>query len=503
MVRFPGQLVAAVFLGACASPVSSAPAPGVDSALIAYTVGPEMSDAGEIVALRVTVSFPVDGDGATDLHWPAQRAGLEELWRNFDSFAIDGGQLTATDKPQVWTVSASPGTRVTVSYRAKSSIEHAPTAADGQPIAPWIMPDWLFVDTVGLIARPDLPRAMPATFAWRDAAGLTFVSDLERHGTIDSGATMQDMRRGVLLAGRDIRVLSRGSVRMGLYGEFSYSDEVMLDGVTRALAAIRDYWDENPDAPYTVAIAALPIDAGSRGGFSGASLDDGFLATISGDVELPRMLSMLFAHEVLHAWCPAALGDARVSYGAAWFGEGFTDYFARILMLRAGVISLEDYADLWNDELSAYMASPARNYSNQKLTDEHGGDFHTLRMPYMRGAMLAAMWDRRLRDASAGQYSLDDVIREQLRRAAQIDFQSPARPGNGVAELFAAVATEFGLDLSADLEAYVERGDTIFLPPGVFGRCLHVEQSGNGGGAVQRIAPVEGLPGAAAACDLV
>ena len=53
-------------------------------------------------------------------------------------------------------------------------------------------------------------------------------------------------------------------------------------------------------------------------------------------------LKYVLAHELFHEWNADQMraGDTPL----LWFSEGFTDYYARLLLLRSGLISLDDYA---------------------------------------------------------------------------------------------------------------------------------------------------------------
>ncbi|MCJ7617326.1 MAG: hypothetical protein MUO43_12405 [Desulfobacterales bacterium] len=66
-------------------------------------------------------------------------------------------------------------------------------------------------------------------------------------------------------------------------------------------------------------------------------------------------LKYLFAHELFHTWNTGKLGvrqnPEQLIY---WFSEGFTGYYARLLLLRAGLITIEEYVSDYNDKLIRY-----------------------------------------------------------------------------------------------------------------------------------------------------
>ena len=95
----------------------------------------------------------------------------------------------------------------------------------------------------------------------------------------------------------------------------------------------RDFWNSY-DFPYYL-VALLPLDEqeGVRGGEG---------RTNSFSLYLPKDLTTLSVeHPVparardFHAWNPQRLGTYE-NDRLYWFGEGFTDYYALLLLLRAG-----------------------------------------------------------------------------------------------------------------------------------------------------------------------
>ncbi|VWD65493.1 hypothetical protein BLA50215_08009 [Burkholderia lata] len=130
-----------------------------------------------------------------------------------------------------------------------------------------------------------------------------------------------------------------------------------------------------------------------------------------------------------------------------------TDYYARALMVRAGLISPAEFAAQWNEMLAAYARSRARTMPGERARGAFWEDQTAQALPYQRGAMLAAMWNARLLVASKGVANLDTVLKAQLT-AAQSSTQ-------WATILFRNFAGRHGLDISADEERYLVRGETI------------------------------------------
>lgn len=137
------------------------------------------------------------------------------------------------------------------------------------------------------------------------------------------------------------------------------------------------------------------------------------------------------AHEYFHNWNlvrihPVEYGD--VSYikqplsKGLWFSEGFTMFYATLMPLRAG-LPLHDSGRLGHLEwlLRRYYNSPGnRQISPETISlAEYGppgmlGDYTG--SPHLQGEWIATILDLIIRDATNGKRSLDDVMREMMKR---------------------------------------------------------------------------------------
>jgi predicted metalloprotease with PDZ domain len=451
---------------ACAQQPSPAVAPDV----VAYRVKPQTAD-GELIALNVDVTFSVGPDGSMLVRMPWRYAGRDDLLSFVDDIAVAGGVLTATDRPAEKLVTAVPNKRVSLSYSVRSSLDADPTSADGQPFAPWIRDTWFMIDGSSFFARPQVEGATAATFTWEGNPATPFASDLQRFHAPASGGTVHDIFTGTMLGGPGVRILTQGQTRVALRGTLPISDSALLDGISRLLQAERDFWGERTDTPYLVNLASVPTRNDNRASFAGTGHgDDAFDAVVSGEVRYRDLMGKLFAHEIFHGWMPAQLGVPATPVNA-WFGEGFTEYYGRALSVRAGVVSLDEFAAIWNEALIAYMVSPARNQSNEQLQRDHWQNRDSGLMPYLRGSMLAALWRHRLAAESGGGVSLDDLLRAQRDRT-----MLAGGPPVSAEDLLARLAATVRVNLADDIDKYVTRGETLLLPPDTFGRCFSVEK---------------------------
>ena len=137
------------------------------------------------------------------------------------------------------------------------------------------------------------------------------------------------------------------------------------------------------------------------------------------------------AHEYFHNWNlvrihPSEYGDLSyikqpLSKGL-WFSEGFTMFYADLLALRAG-LPLSDTTRLKHLErlIRRYYNSPGnRQISPERVSmAEYGppgmlGDYTG--SPHLQGELIATILDLIIRDATNGKRSVDDVMREMMKR---------------------------------------------------------------------------------------
>ena len=129
--------------------------------------------------------------------------------------------------------------------------------------------------------------------------------------------------------------------------------------------------------------------------------------------------------------------------------------------MRERLITPEAFAQVWNDMLRGYGVSPARLLTGPEAAKRFWTDPDAERLLYQRGAMLAALWDQRLRRRGS---SLDAVLRAQARAFA-------TRPDAELIDLFVEQAALQGLDVRADIATYVEQGQALILPADLFAPC--------------------------------
>lgn len=133
-------------------------------------------------------------------------------------------------------------------------------------------------------------------------------------------------------------------------------------------------------------------------------------------------LRTTFFHEMTHQWVGGIEGYAPGE--SAWFDEGLTVYYTTVLPLRSGLRSVDDYAQLLNQQAQQYYTNAARNWSGSKIAQIEFGDDSIRHAPYVRGALYFSELDVQIRVHSSGKRNLDIFLRPMFfarQRGAKFD----------------------------------------------------------------------------------
>ncbi len=153
----------------------------------------------------------------------------------------------------------------------------------------------------------------------------------------------------------------------------------------------------------------------------------------------------VLAHEILHWWNSASLTKDE----AAWFREGFSEYYGLKVARDAGLVSgaeaLDCLADMAGEMRWLESVRPFALGDVSLAFDEP----HARRLVYAKGALYAYLLDRRL---AAVDRSLDEVLRE---------IAAEERTGLGNGDLRGLFHRVYGGFADPSFDAYVFRGERL------------------------------------------
>ena len=189
----------------------------------------------------------------------------------------------------------------------------------------------------------------------------------------------------------------------------------------------------------------------------------------------------LASHEYFHAWHVKRIKPAAfVPYDLwnethtrlLWIFEGFTSYYDDLMLVRAGVISAQEYLTLLGRTISLVLRGPGRlrqsvaessfdAWTKYYRQDENSPN--SIVSYYAKGALVALALDLSLRARTKGERSLDDVMRLMWSRFGRDFYDAQGASNNrdcqqGLTEDgFEPLLREAtGQDLKRELRAWVE-----------------------------------------------
>jgi len=211
------------------------------------------------------------------------------------------------------------------------------------------------------------------------------------------------------------------------------------------------FFEDHGHTPYRVFLRFNPINAGG-----GAALYRSFLTTYGKDTA-PDSLKGTLSHEMVHTWTQTGLGGQ-------WYGEGIAVHYQGLLPLRAGLSTPDAFLADLNETASRYYSNLLNDTPDEQIAPRFWEDSRIRVLPYDRGAMYFAVVDDRIRKATNGRRSLDDLVREMNRR------RKAGAPSDEAAwlELLTGALGESGRQLHADMKA----GRLMLPAPDAFGPCF-------------------------------
>ena len=393
--------------------------------------------------MEVTAVVPTGGRPAVDLMmavWTPGSYMVREYSRNVEAVSAagpDGRAMSVekTDKNR-WRVATAGAKSATVRYRLYARemsvrtnwveadfamINGAPTfitLADGaarphevviEPARGWRVSMTALPEMAGGAHRyraQDYDTLVDSPIIVGNPAVYEFSVDSKRHYLVNVGeAGIFDGAR----AAKDLETIVRAHLRM--WGSLPYDRYVFMNMLTSVPGQIPGGGLEHKNSTMLMA------------GRWATRTRPSYLAWLE-----------LASHEYFHAWNgkrlrPVELGpfnyEEEVFTRELWMVEGVTDYYAELLVHRAGLSSEPEYLDALANKIEELQTTPGRGVQPVDLAsfdawikfyrpDENSPNASV--SYYTKGAVLAFLLDAKIRRATAGAKSLDDVMRAAFQK---------------------------------------------------------------------------------------
>ncbi len=217
-------------------------------------------------------------------------------------------------------------------------------------------------------------------------------------------------------------------------GQIAWDREALIADTRAVVEEVVRFWGgEPPYARYAFLVMLLP---GGHGGLEHKASS----AILTSPFSLPRPgrgwdrkkyedLLELLCHEYFHTWNvkrirPEALGPfdyARENYTRAlWAMEGITSYYDRLLVRRAGRMTIAGWCERTADDIGKLRRTPGRRLQSLEESsfdawiklykpDEHS--VNSTVSYYLKGALVMLALDLEIRLRTEGRRTLDDGMR--------------------------------------------------------------------------------------------
>jgi hypothetical protein len=239
-------------------------------------------------------------------------------------------------------------------------------------------------------------------------------------------------------------------------GRPPFDAHAAAEWTAKSFKVLQQFFADPTPRPYTLLMRpyALPRDGG------GATVGGFMLEYGQGELsDLSRRV--MFTHEMVHHFVGGLDGESGHN---AWYAEGLAEFYKLRLPLRAGLISLEDAASQAAILTDAYYTSPSVGIPMDEVSTRRWTDRSVQAVPYNRGFMYFLDLDAKIRAASGGHRSLDDLVLAML---------ASRRAGHGYDEATwrGLVQGELGPAGVQDFDRMM-RGELIVPAPDAFGPCF-------------------------------
>jgi len=389
---------------------------------------------------RLTLALTGLGAGPHTLEMPAWAGAyeIENFARHvFDMRAFDqDGHPLAIDKTQKSTwVFESPSPDASVEYAVYADNLSTTTSHLDDTHAYW-NGGTLFCYVDGHKELPvDVRIVAPA--GWYASTALNADPDDSLHFWADNFDVLVDSPVEVGTHRRYTFDVNQKRHTIAIWGQGNQDDARLVADTRRIVEAEADLFGGLPYPNYTFIFHIA--ERGTGGTEHKNSTICGFSRFTFQPWQQYRQALSLIAHEFFHLWNvkrihPDLLGPfdytQEVPTHLLWAMEGFTSYYAYLLLARAHLYAPQDYLELVARDVERYEQLPGRHVMSLAGSsfDTWLGEYqHYADKPnrhisyYLKGSLVGLCLDLEIRRRTANRRSLDDVQRLLFARYGQYD----------------------------------------------------------------------------------
>jgi predicted metalloprotease with PDZ domain len=217
------------------------------------------------------------------------------------------------------------------------------------------------------------------------------------------------------------------SVAMYSNGPLEYNDEKVIDAYKKVTQAASAVVGEHPCKDYTFIIHHLPGIGGGLEHLNSTTCQTSPMAYAS-DASFKSFMGLI-AHEYFHLWNvkrirPVALGpfdyDNENYTHMLWVAEGFTSFYQENILLRAGILTPEEYKNKVAASISGIENQPGQKVQSVaeaswdawiKYYRPNENSQNSTISYYNKGGVIGSLINLYIIGETKGKKSLDDVFK--------------------------------------------------------------------------------------------
>lgn len=410
------------------------PSQGWAQGRVEYRVG--ISDPSSKL-YEVEALFPAAGD-TTLVSLPAWTPGHYEIEnyaryvRGFRASGADGGELR-WDKldPDTWRVFSRGYDQVRVAFEYYADTLNLSGSL--------IREDFAFFNGTNLFLYPEGLYEYPARVRFELPAGWRVATELaegDMPGVFMAGDYHELVDNPTFLGhfAIDSVLVDARWIRMAVYPARYFEDEpggareLALQALAKIARGAHGLFGEPPYDRYTTLVYLEESTLTFAGGLEHADSHLDIMPAAAFEhptFTFRQFFYRLLSHEYYHAWNvkrirPAELWpyeyDRRQSTPLLWVAEGITDYYAHVILTRAGLWGENEFLQAVRGWIVSAEGQPDRQaVEDASVNTWMDSRFADRYLYYDKGALLGLLLDIQIRKATQDSHSLDDVMRRLYR----------------------------------------------------------------------------------------
>lgn len=219
---------------------------------------------------------------------------------------------------------------------------------------------------------------------------------------------------------------------LSIYGEGSYNADTLVRDIGKIIRTAYAFWGSIPYSRYVFLIHCVPKAGGGTEHANSTII--GVQPLAFNNPESYREFLGVVSHEFFHTWNVKQLRPAAISHldyqkenyvEELWLAEGATSYYENILLLRADLMSRENFFShlarmVYNDRSRPGNAKQSLAESGYdawiKFWQGTRESFNAETDYYEKGMAVSLLLDLELRGRTSNAHSLDELMRTLLRR---------------------------------------------------------------------------------------